>query len=91
MDIGHHWTTMANNGQQCATIDNNWQKWAALGNNGQVPAIWTTIRGAKCICDAVFINIILEIVILIMRMEVDLFTLLHHCHRRSHRRCRIDN
>ena len=42
---------MGNNGQQLTSMGNNGQQWATMGNNGQQ---WTTIRGATCICDAVF-------------------------------------
>ena len=41
-DLGggeQQWTTMANNGQQCATIGKNEQHWA-MGNNKQK---WTTM------------------------------------------------
>ena len=44
-----------NNGQQCATMDNNGQQRTTIDNNGQQ---WTTIRGATCICDAVFICVV---------------------------------
>ena len=50
---GQQWTTIDNKGQQWATIDNNGQQWATIRSNG-IGQQWTTIRGATCICDAVF-------------------------------------
>ena len=49
---GHQWATMDINGQQWETMVNNGQQWTTMGNDGQQ---WTIIRGATCICDAVFI------------------------------------